>query len=153
MDASDSTDDGPAAELEVRWDLNYDGSFDIPYRTQLTLPVEAVYEPGLFVALAEVRDGTGYTDRALVRIVVINEVYQPPLPEAAPESTPEYGPEILSQDLAANPESEPIVEVRTGGCSTTGHRSPWACCLLVTVLLFPLTRRRKDCNRLPSMQE
>jgi hypothetical protein len=152
LDATASTDDGPEDELEVRWDLNYDGTFDIPYRAELTLPVEAIYEPGLFVALAEVRDGEGYSDRAIIRIVVLDELYHPPLPELSPESAPEDEAEIRSEELASNPDGGPVVKVRSGGCSASGHQAmPWPWLALFASLLLALTRRREDYNEPPSV--
>jgi hypothetical protein len=150
LDASGSTDDGPVDELEIRWDLNYDGSFDIPYRAEMTLPVEAIYEPGLFVALAEVRDGAGYSDRALVRIVVLDELYHPPLPEEIAEPTPEDDVEIRSDDPSTNPDGDRVVQVRPGGCNASGQQAtPWPWLALVAFLLITLTRGRKDCNQPP----
>ncbi len=148
LDATYSVDDGPVDELEVRWDLNYDGAFDIPYKKELTLSIDAIYEPGPFVALAEIRDGYGYTDRALVRVVVLDELYQPPPPE------PELDGDVPGQDLVANPDDVRTIITRHGGCSTSQDSSPkWLGLALLALVLGVIRTRRNDCNCTPSMPE
>ncbi len=105
LDASDSTDDGGSENLEVRWDIGYNGSWDIPYRSELTLAVEALYEPGLFLALAQVRDAEGWTDRALVQIQVVDELYQPPV-EPAPDLLGEPAFSDALNEADQGPESD-----------------------------------------------
>jgi hypothetical protein len=116
LDASDSTDDGGSENLEVRWDIGYNGSYDIPYRNELTLAVEALYEPGVFLALAQVRDAEGWTDRALVQVQVLDEVYQPPV-EPAPDllGEPEFSDALNGADQG--PESD-----LGGGAKDTGSK-------------------------------
>lgn len=141
LDATGSTDDGPVEELQVRWDLNYDGAFDLGYRSELTLPVEAIYDPGPFVALAEVRDGQGGTDRTLVRIVVLDELYQPPQPEPELE-------ELRSEDLTADADVSPPPIANSRGCNGTAVDTSgvsWA--LLASLLLLLAGLRRRSSHR------
>lgn len=149
LDASGSTDDGPQGDLEVRWDLNYDGAFDIPYRSELTLAVEAAYEPGPLVVLAEVRDGYGWSDRGLVRIVVLDEVFQPPAAEPEPE-----GEIRTAEDASSAADISPAPPDLRGGCNTSSTGSNAVPrLLLITLLLVALCRGRKVCNRPESMTE
>jgi len=139
--------------LEVRWDLGYNGQWNIPFSTDKTLSIDALNQPGLFRTVAEVRDGGGLTDRTLVMIKVLDEPYVAP-PEPSPEPADIVGADDLNQyELAgtdagpdaAGPELSPEPKTRSGGCNTAGRTGCLpALMLMLGLLLMMRCRKPRD---------
>ena len=127
-------------DLATRWDLGYDGIWDIPYGEETLLAVEGLEEPGSWRVVAQVRDSLGGTVRVLVQVLVLDEPFEPVV-EPAVEGMDE---DILtSEDILDPADTTPDAPAdgrSKGGCSTgTSATAPW---VFFAALLFVGLRRR-----------
>ena len=154
LDAGASTDDGSLEELRVRWDFGYNGKYEIPFSDDLAVHIDALNQPGLFRAVAQVRDGLGYTDRTLAMVTVIDEQYVPsPEPSVRKEDIRtdtdiQKEGDMLNQGdtLTQTPDDGPTT--KSGGCSTSSSPGvSWPLWLLLGGLALLVTRRRGPWTR------
>ena len=131
--------------LTARWDLGYDGIWDIPYREETLLAVEGVEEPGPWRVVAQVRDSLGGTVRVLVQVLVLDEPFEPVV-EPVVEPAVEHDEDVLTSEDTLDPvDTTPDAPVvgggkSKGGCSTgTSTTAPWV--LFAALLLVGLRRR------------
>ncbi len=132
-------EDGAEA-LTVRWDVGYDGTWDLPYGEDTRLEVEGVDVAGLWRAVVQVRDGLGGTTRALVQVMVLDEPFEPVVEEdAGGADVVVPGDTVPAVDEDA--ETPPGDEVtKSNGCAAgPGSSSAWI--LLFALLVFALRRR------------
>ena len=132
-------EDAPEA-LTVRWDLGYDGTWDLPYGAELRLDMEGVGEAGLWRVLVQVRDGLGGTARALVQVTVLDEPFEPVAEEGGGEDV------VPAVDTAQVDVLEEIPTTseggKSGGCSAgASSSSPWI--LFLFGLLFVVRQSLK----------
>jgi len=134
-DAEDASD-----ALQVRWDLGYDGTWDLPYGEDTRLDVEGVDEPGTWRMVVQVRDALGGTIRALVQVTVLDEPFEPMVEE-----------DEVTEDVVTSEDAVPAVDTdvdtppdedvtKSNGCTASATPSaPWA--LVLFALLFVVRRR------------
>ena len=125
LDAGGSVDDGPEGELEVRWDLGYDGQWDTEFSTNLELPVAGIEQPGEYLVVVQVRDAGGFTDRALAHIQVLDEVFVPE-PEVV-EMVEEKVDILVQADATSFVPDTDAAEVGPEGEETTVRRGSKGC--------------------------
>ncbi len=122
------TDDGPASELRVRWDTDYDGTPDTPWQPVAPQLVRAGVM-GFVNVRVEVRDGQGYIAAATTRIQVV------PLDQ------------VPAEDRAFDPEFAP----KGCGCATPGSRADGSkaltAMLLGSIATTMRSRRRRRRGR------
>ncbi|MFH1532788.1 MAG: S8 family serine peptidase [Pseudomonadota bacterium] len=125
--------------LTVRWDLGYDGSWDLPYAEDMRLDVEGVEEPGLWRVVVQVRDSLGGTVRALVQVTVLDEPFVPVVEEEGGEDVVPSEDAVPAVDT--DPGTPPAVDVtHSNGCTAgASAAAPWM--LLLVGLVFVLRRR------------
>ena len=133
------TEDAPEV-LTVRWDLGYDGTWDLPYGEDMRLDVEGVNEPGLWRVVVQLRDSLGGTVRGLVQVTVLDEPFEPVVEED------EGGEDVIPSEDTVPPvdtdvDTPPELDVTHSNGCTAGASStaPWM--LLLSALVFVLRRR------------
>ncbi len=123
LNAADSSDaDADAGALIFRWDLNYDGAWDIV--TQGEPVVAATFDAiGAHIVKLEVEDELGYGDQVLLPVTVVEAPPIEPEPEPEPglDSAPQEqaGPQG-PPDASSSPSPQELVApspARETGCS------------------------------------
>ena len=129
-----------AEALTIRWDVGYDGTWDLPYGEDTHLDVEGVDEAGLWRLVVQVRDGLGGTVRALVQVTVLDEPFEPVVEEPIGGEDVATGGDVVPA-VDEDVETPPADDVtKSNGCAAgPGSSSAWI--LMFALLVFALRRR------------
>ena len=131
--SAEGSSDPDGDELQVRWDLDYDGTWDTDWTSTLTIPAPATDGP--IVVRLEVRDGRGGTAGAVLRAAV--SAPMEPGPPDMGETPPDAGHIDLVPTLVPPKKS-------CAGCSSTGGSSSWLGLFALLALLWrPRTRPKR----------
>jgi len=144
LDATTSSDpDDPVDRLWFRWDLDYDGTWDVE---QLGEPIARLTfdTPGEQVVKLEVEDPLGFSDQVLLSFTVADgQPPQPdPEPEAPPEPSPDTGADATDSDATSSlPDGVAPSPVASDGCASGSPSIPAPWYLLIPLLALRLRRR------------
>ncbi len=109
--------------MVYRWDLDYDGVWDVESAGD---PVTTtVFEKlGRHVVKLEVEDSAGWTAATLLAVEVTEEPIAEPIAELSSPDVAQPAPDlVISQDNAASPDSPITTDVSSAGSSKNGGGS------------------------------